>query len=79
MLTRLFTISDNAAMCDKVALADKLKQYRIKRCWTQKQMANRLGLDASAICKMERGKYRWTDLMVAKILRSLPDLLDSAA
>lgn len=59
-------------------MGDLLKRYRIDRCWTQEQMAVRLGLDQSAVCKMERGKYRWTDLMVARVLKRIPDLFEAA-
>lgn len=37
-------------------------------------MANRLGIHKTAVCKMERGTYRWTDLTIARITQKLPDL-----
>ncbi len=61
-------------MYDKSDFADKLKRYRIGRCWTQSQMGALLDLDKSTVCKMERGMYRFTDLAKARILKKLPDL-----
>jgi len=70
-------ISDNAhMMVDKSSIADKLHKYRIDRCWTQAQLANRLGVHKTAISKMENNIYQWSDLMLARLLNKLPDLLD---
>lgn len=79
LVDTISALSDNVTIMDKSTIADSLKRYRIARCWTQAQMANRLGLHTTAICKMERGKYAWTDLMVARILKKLPDLFSNAA
>lgn len=78
-MTLISTLPYKVAMVDKVSMAAKIKSYRILRCWTQAQMANVLGIHQTAVCKMERGIYRWTDLMVARIMRKLPDLFTDAA
>jgi DNA-binding XRE family transcriptional regulator len=77
IVDKISHLSDTSYMFDKSSIADRIKKYRLDRCWTQGQMANRLGIDKTAICKMERGKYIWTDLTLARIVRKLPDLCDS--
>lgn len=68
-------LSDNAGMLDKTALADRLKEYRASRAWSQKQMGAVLGLDKSTVCKMESGSYIWTPLTIGKLLKKIPDLM----
>ena len=55
----------------KLALADLLKEVRVKNQWTQTQTAHRLGSSQSRVAKMEAGD---PSVSVDLLLRSLLSL-----
>ena len=55
----------------KLALADLLKEVRVKNQWTQTQTASRLGSSQSRVAKMEAGD---PSVSVDLLLRSLLSL-----
>lgn len=60
-------------------IAERIKRYRMNRLWTLKQMANAVGMTASAILKIERGDVTPQDLTVARFRRAFPDMFDGTA
>ncbi len=57
---------------------ENLKQARIKKCLTQKQLADKLGINKQAICNYEKGRrYPEFDLLcsIADILETSVDYL----
>jgi DNA-binding XRE family transcriptional regulator len=72
-LDKHIRLSDNAAMQDRSEFPIRLKEYRLKRCWTLRQMGNATGISTVAIWNIENGRVKPHELTVAKIRRALPD------
>ena len=58
----------------KQSFGTKLKQYRLKRDLTYKQMAHMTGLSIMTICNIEKEAVEPTDRTVYKIRKAFPDL-----
>jgi DNA-binding XRE family transcriptional regulator len=64
----------NTQCIEKIDIGKKLKQYRMRKLWTLRQMATVTDLSEATIYKIEVGDVTPHDLTVAKILKAIPDL-----
>lgn len=56
----------------------RLKAYRMDRKWPLRRMAAYTGLSISAVSSIERGYSQPSDLTIAKLRDSIPDLFKGA-
>jgi DNA-binding XRE family transcriptional regulator len=74
-------LPEAAAKLDKAQayIGDMIRKERVKRNWTQEELAQRAGIKQSHICRLEQGKHTPTDLTIKRIADALevdPSLLD---
>ena len=63
-------------MIQIMALSDNIRKYRIAAKMSQAQLAKEAGVDQSAICKLEKGLFIPTVVLLDEISRSLHVTLD---
>lgn len=76
--SKAHAVVSDAALASLRALGERLKEARLRRNWTQEQMAGKAGLSESSVKKVEAGSPR---IMMAAFLSVLdvlgaPDALD---
>lgn len=59
-----------------MALSDNIRKYRIAAKMSQAQLAKEAGVDQSAICKLEKGLFIPTVVLLDEISRVLRVSLD---
>ena len=52
----------------------RLRQARLRRGWTQKQLGDRIGLDQAAVSNIELGRYNPSLTVADKLITLFPDL-----
>lgn len=57
-------------------LSENIRKYRIQANLSQSQLAKTVGVDQSAICKMEKGLFIPTVVLVDEIARTLHVSID---
>ena len=62
---------------DRDGFARKLKEYRLEREWTLRQMANVIGIDIRTIWNLENGKAIPHELTYRKLIKALPGILEA--
>lgn len=53
------------------AIAENIKKAREKKDWTQKQLAERAGIDDNTLAKIEQGVSKPEGLTLVKIIKAL--------
>lgn len=48
-----------------------IKEARLKKGWTQKEVAEKAGMDANSYAKIEQGRSRPFGVTLAKIIKAL--------
>jgi transcriptional regulator with XRE-family HTH domain len=75
-------VSDNAdKMNMQNTIGEQIKEYRLKRLWTLRQMSEATGVPIPTLQKIEKGKVRPHELTIRKITQALnePDNSGQAA
>ena len=57
-------------------LADKIRQCRELKCWSQEQLARELGVSLNTVQRWEAGKNQPSPLALEKLQATLDDVLD---
>ena len=57
-------------------LADKLRYCRIRKGWTQEQLARNIGVSLNTVHRWESGKNRPSPLALEKLEELLKDILE---
>jgi len=57
-------------------LADRIRQCRVSKSWTQEQLARNLGVSLNTVQRWESGKTRPSPLAMEKLQRVLGDVLE---
>lgn len=52
-------------------LAEKIKELRLKKDWTKKELAENSGVSMPVITGLERGDYKASDLTIARLAKAL--------
>jgi transcriptional regulator with XRE-family HTH domain len=59
-----------------VSTGEKVKELRLQKLWTQRQLAERAGLSLRAVNAIETGKNNPTDLTLTRLARALRVTVD---
>ena len=59
-----------------MALSDNIRKYRLDAKMSQAQLAKEAGVDQSAICKLEKGLFIPTVVLLDEISRALHVAID---
>jgi len=59
---------------ERTEVKTRLKEYRLSRCWTLRELSEATGIPIQTLSYLEKGRSLPTDLTVAKLLRAIPDL-----
>lgn len=57
-------------------LADRIRQCRVSKSWTQEQLARNVGVSLNTVQRWESGKTRPSPLAMEKLQRVLGDVLE---
>ena len=57
-------------------LADKIRQCRVRKEWTQEQLARNIGVSLNTVQRWESGKTQPSPLAMEKLQRVLEDVLE---
>lgn len=52
-------------------ITENIKQARLKKGWTQQELADKAGLDSNSVAKIERGESRPKVLTLTKLIKAL--------
>ena len=57
-------------------LADKIRQYRVLKGWTQEQLARNIGVSLNTVQRWESGKTHPSPLAAEKLQKVFEDVLN---